>query len=45
MSNAKQVKVVEPLIKGLVGTGTFKSGDGKACLTDHPRSMEHSKIH
>ena len=37
MSNAKQVKAVDPLIKGLVGTGTFKSGDGKALFAvDHP---------
>ena len=46
MSNAKQVKAVEPLINGLPSTATFKSGDGKACLTtDHPTLMEHSKIH
>ena len=30
MSNAKQVKSVEPLINGLpgVGAGTFQTGDG-----------------
>ena len=28
MSNAKQVKAVEPLINGLPSTDTFKSGDG-----------------
>ena len=28
MSNAKQVKAVEPLINGLPSTNTFKSGDG-----------------
>jgi len=28
MSNAKQVKAVEPLINGLPSTATFKSGDG-----------------
>ena len=34
MSNAKQVKAVEPLINGF---GTFKSGDTKALFaTDHP---------
>jgi hypothetical protein len=37
MSNAKQVKSIEPLINGLPSTGTFKSGDGKALFaTDHP---------
>ena len=37
MSNAKQVKAVEPLVNGLPGVGTFKSGDGKALFaTDHP---------
>ena len=37
MSNAKQVKAVDPLINGLPGVGTFKSGDGKALFaTDHP---------
>ena len=37
MSNAKQVKAVDPLINGLPGVGTFKSGDGKALIaTDHP---------
>ena len=37
MSNAKQVKAVEPLINGLPSTATFKSGDGKALFaTDHP---------
>ena len=37
MSNAKQVKSVEPLINGLPSTGTFKSGDGVALFSDsHP---------
>ena len=37
MSNAKQVKAVEPLINGLPSTATFKSGDTKALFTtDHP---------
>ena len=37
MSNAKQVKSVEPLINGLPSTGTFKSGDGVALFsTAHP---------
>ena len=37
MSNAKQVKAVEPLINGLPGTATFKSGDGVALFsTAHP---------
>ena len=37
MSNAKQVKAVDPLINGLPGVGTFKSGDGKALFAvDHP---------
>jgi hypothetical protein len=37
MSNAKQVKAVEPLINGLPGTDTFKSGDGVALFsTAHP---------
>ena len=37
MSNAKQVKAVDPLVNGLPGVGTFKSGDGKALFaTDHP---------
>jgi len=37
MSNAKQVKSVEPLINGLPSTATFKSGDAKALFTtDHP---------
>ena len=37
MSNAKQVKSVEPLINGLPSTATFKSGDTKALFTtDHP---------
>jgi hypothetical protein len=36
MSNAKQVKAVEPLINGLPSTATFKSGDGSALFaTDH----------
>jgi hypothetical protein len=37
MSNAKQVKAVEPLVNGLPGVGTFKSGDGVALFaTNHP---------
>jgi len=37
MSNAKQVKAVEPLINGLPSTATFKSGDAKALFTtNHP---------
>ena len=37
MSNAKQVKSVEPLINGLPSTATFKSGDGVALFsTAHP---------
>ena len=37
MSNAKQVKAVEPLINGLPSTATFKSGDGVALFnTSHP---------
>ena len=37
MSNAKQVKAVEPLINGLPSTATFKSGDGVALFsTAHP---------
>ena len=37
MSNAKQVKAVDPLVNGLPGVGTFKSGDGKALFAvDHP---------
>ena len=37
MSNAKQVKAVEPLIQGLPSTATFKSGDGVALFsTSHP---------
>ena len=37
MSNAKQVKSVEPLINGLPSTATFKSGDAKALFTtNHP---------
>ena len=37
MSNAKQVKAVDPLINGLPGVGTFKSGDGVALFaTNHP---------
>ena len=37
MSNAKQVKAVEPLINGLPGVDTFKSGETKALFTtDHP---------
>ena len=37
MSNAKQVKAVQPLINGLPSTATFKSGDTKALFTtNHP---------
>jgi hypothetical protein len=37
MSNAKQVKAVEPLINGLPSTATFKTGDGVALFaTNHP---------
>ena len=37
MSNAKQVKAVEPLINGLPSTATFKSGDTVALFaTNHP---------
>ena len=37
MSNAKQVKSVEPLINGLPSTATFKTGDGVALFsTTHP---------
>jgi hypothetical protein len=37
MSNAKQVKSVEPLINGLPSTATFKSGDGVALFSKvHP---------
>jgi hypothetical protein len=37
MSNAKQVKAVEPLINGLPSTATFKSGDTVALFsTAHP---------
>ena len=37
MSNAKQVKAVEPLINGLPGVDTFKSGDGESLFgTEHP---------
>ena len=37
MSNAKQVKAVEPLINGLPSTATFKSGDAVALFsTAHP---------
>ena len=37
MSNAKQVKAVQPLINGLPSTATFKSGDAKALFTtNHP---------
>ena len=37
MSNAKQVKSVEPLINGLPSTATFKTGDGVALFaTNHP---------
>ena len=37
MSNAKQVKAVEPLINGLPQTATYNSGDGVALFsTSHP---------
>jgi len=37
MSNAKQVKAVEPLINGLPGVNTFLSGDGESLFgTAHP---------
>ena len=37
MSNAKQVKAVEPLINGLPGVNTFLSGDGVSLFnTSHP---------
>jgi hypothetical protein len=37
MSNAKQVKAVEPLINGLPQTATYNSGDGVALFsTAHP---------
>ena len=37
MSNAKQVKSVEPLINGLPSTDTFKTGDGVSLFnTTHP---------
>ena len=37
MSNAKQVKSVEPLINGLPSTNTFKTGDGVSLFnTTHP---------
>ena len=37
MSNAKQVKAVEPLINGLPGVNTFLSGDGESLFgTEHP---------
>ena len=37
MSNAKQVKAVDPLVNGQPGVGTFKSGDGVALFaTNHP---------
>ena len=37
MSNAKQVKAVEPLIQGLPSTDNFDSGDGVALFsTSHP---------
>ena len=36
MSNAKQVKAIEPLINGLPSTATFKSGDGVSLFNkDH----------
>ena len=33
MSNAKQVKAIDPLINGLPSTATFKSGDGVALFS------------
>jgi len=37
MSNAKQVKAVDPLINGLPTTDSFDSGDGKSLFnTEHP---------
>ena len=37
MSNAKQVKAVEPLINGLPSTATFKTGDGVSLFNaSHP---------
>ena len=37
MSNAKQVKSVEPLINGLPATATFKTGDGVSLINEsHP---------
>ena len=37
MSNAKQVKAVEPLIQGLPSTDNFDSGDGVSLFnTSHP---------
>ena len=37
MSNAKQVKAVEPLINGLPSTATFQTGDGVTLFaTNHP---------
>ena len=37
MSNAKQVKAVEPFINGLPGVDTFKSGDGESLFgVSHP---------
>ena len=37
MSNAKQVKSVEPLINGLPATATFKTGDGVSLINaSHP---------
>ena len=38
MSNAKQVKAVEPLINGLPSTATFKSGDTVALFSCSPYS-------
>ena len=35
MSNAKQVKAVEPLIQGLPSTDNFDSGDGVSYLIHH----------
>jgi hypothetical protein len=46
MSNAKQVKSVEPLINGLPSTGTFKSGDGVALFSDiSPNSCGYVQKH
>ena len=39
MSNAKQVKAIDPLIKGLPSTATFKSGDGVSLF-----SLSHTTV-